>query len=319
MAKNPEAMAQGMGTSCAVSFLVGAILSGIAIQAMSPSTGSPNVPFTLPEGFERPPLPQEKLKAEWLGFEEKDSRSFKKKLREPQPAIPAEGVMYMPYMSPVYRVNLKAKLGEDTAPQMNRMIADIVMDVYHSVMGENEARMKEWDAQEVNHFFFKWQTEHDGWSLIGNQPEWELLAGTINGVIDYYLSLLGKDQDFLGARSQDTYYWATVNKQGIGHDAHEHIDSLLSGVYYPKVPANAGQLMFQDPRGTRWPFNRNVFYIQPEEGDIILFPSWLMHTVLPTEGGDARVSIAFNVPGSWEDTTSISRTAAIPEYIKLGR
>jgi len=309
-----------MLTSCGVSFLVGAILSGIAMQAMSPSTGNANVPFQLPEGFERAPFPQEKLKAEWLALEDKDSRSFKKKkLREPQLAIPAEGVMYMPYMTPVYRVNLKSKLGEDTAPQLNRMISDIVLNVYESVTKENEEKMKDWDEQEVNHFFFKWQTEHDGWSLIGNQPEWEMLSGTINGTIDYYLSLLGKDQEFLGARSQDTYFWATVNKQGIGHDAHDHIECLLSGVYYPKVPGDAGQIMFQDPRGTRWPFNRNVFYIKPEEGDVILFPSWLIHTVLPTEGGDARVSIPFNVPGSWDDTTSVSRTAAISQYIKLGR
>jgi uncharacterized protein (TIGR02466 family) len=41
-------------------------------------------------------------------------------------------------------------------------------------------------------------------------------------------------------------------------------------------------------------FNSNEWHVQPEEGTLIVFPSWLNHLVLPNEGEEERISIAFN-------------------------
>lgn len=85
-------------------------------------------------------------------------------------------------------------------------------------------------------------------------------------------------------------------------------------------------LLQQDPRGyPRTPFDNNAWEIQPEEGDMIIFPSWLSHEVLPTLGAAPRISIAFNMnfkpnletdPGClmpWVVTTGVSEQRNVSE------
>ena len=45
----------------------------------------------------------------------------------------------------------------------------------------------------------------------------------------------------------------------------------------------------------------------PKEGEFIMFPSWLRHNVLPTNGPpeDPRISIAWNTYGNWEQTDDV--------------
>jgi hypothetical protein len=79
----------------------------------------------------------------------------------------------------------------------------------------------------------------------------------------------------------------------------------VSGVYYASVPANAGPIVFEDPRGPLPPFS-NRFFHRPREGEMVLFPSWLVHFVAPTKGNEPRVSFSFNQPGQWTSTSDVS-------------
>ncbi len=99
--------------------------------------------------------------------------------------------------------------------------------------------------------------------------------------------------------------WSMVNKKGHANIAHIHPDSWLSGVYYPKVPADpelVGELCFHDPIATRT-FTRSfyrsvqaeVFKLKPIEGLLVMFPSWFEHSVKPNLSDEDRISIAFNV------------------------
>jgi hypothetical protein len=38
-----------------------------------------------------------------------------------------------------------------------------------------------------------------------------------------------------------------------------------------------------------------VFRLQPKSGTIVMFPSWLTHSVEPWDGEGERISIAFNI------------------------
>jgi len=87
---------------------------------------------------------------------------------------------------------------------------------------------------------------------------------------------------------------------------------LISGVYYVKMPDDAGSIVFDDPRGPLPPFDSKLV-ISPLAGDLVLFPSWLIHQVTPTPGNEERISIAFNIPGKWETTVGISEFFPIPE------
>jgi len=93
-----------------------------------------------------------------------------------------------------------------------------------------------------------------------------------------------------------------------GHQlAHIHPSAWLSGVYYPKVPAaidengeaRAGWIEFgRAPDDFHWSKQPEVKFFKPQEGLMILFPSYFYHRTLPFEAPDPRISIAFDVvPG----------------------
>ena len=100
--------------------------------------------------------------------------------------------------------------------------------------------------------------------------------------------------------------WANINPPGGMNRAHQHPNSLWSGVYYIKAPKNCGYLKIDDPRSSAAMVRptqkkgtlpvrlyRETHY-EPIAGRCIMFPSWLMHCVDPNESNDIRISVSFN-------------------------
>ncbi len=100
--------------------------------------------------------------------------------------------------------------------------------------------------------------------------------------------------------------WANINPPGGMNRAHQHPNSLWSGVYYIKAPKNCGDLKIDDPRASAAMFRprqkahklpqrlyRETHY-EPIDGRCIMFPSWLMHCVDPNKSNDIRISVSFN-------------------------
>ena len=100
--------------------------------------------------------------------------------------------------------------------------------------------------------------------------------------------------------------WANINPPGGMNRAHQHPNSLWSGVYWIKTPENCGDLKIDDPRSSaamcrprqkpgEMPARlyRETHY-KPIAGRCIMFPSWLMHCVDPNESNDTRISVSFN-------------------------
>ena len=100
--------------------------------------------------------------------------------------------------------------------------------------------------------------------------------------------------------------WANINPPGGMNRAHQHPNSLWSGVYYIKAPKNSGHLKIDDPRSSAAMVRptqkkgtlpvrlyRETHY-EPIAGRCIMFPSWLMHCVDPNESNDIRISVSFN-------------------------
>jgi uncharacterized protein (TIGR02466 family) len=99
--------------------------------------------------------------------------------------------------------------------------------------------------------------------------------------------------------------WANINSPGSFNRKHTHFNSMLSGVYYPSVPDNSGQIVFVDPRVQahvitlpvtgKTAFTSRKIRRTPVSGEFILFPSWLEHSVEMNESDKERVSVAFNI------------------------
>ncbi|HEX3862891.1 MAG TPA: TIGR02466 family protein [Stellaceae bacterium] len=99
--------------------------------------------------------------------------------------------------------------------------------------------------------------------------------------------------------------WANINRRGDFNQMHTHPGATWSGVYYvdhgesnPDAEGTAIHLCDPNPARTNIFFpelsTTNVMF-KPQPGLMILFPSYVPHTVLPHRGDRARISIAFNV------------------------
>ena len=95
--------------------------------------------------------------------------------------------------------------------------------------------------------------------------------------------------------------WANINEKGNWNFPHNHLGSDLSGVYYVKVPKDSGDIVFFDPRKIdtiNSAFEEDhptSMGVQPLEGNLIMFPSYLEHMVTPSQSDETRISIAFNI------------------------
>ncbi|PPR46233.1 MAG: hypothetical protein CFH18_00548 [Alphaproteobacteria bacterium MarineAlpha5_Bin8] len=102
-----------------------------------------------------------------------------------------------------------------------------------------------------------------------------------------------------------TAMWSIINKENASNSRHIHSNNFLSGAYYIKAPKNCGDILFHDPRDAkviRKPItskanklNAEVVNISPQEGLLILFPSYLFHSVKENISGEERIVISFNI------------------------
>ncbi len=101
--------------------------------------------------------------------------------------------------------------------------------------------------------------------------------------------------------------WVNVLDAGGRQAMHNHANSFISGVVYltPTHP-EARTVFMKSPGGTDFAFKNDHANVttgpynadkwispQPEPGDMVLFPSYLMHAV-PPNPGPRRISLAFN-------------------------
>ena len=99
--------------------------------------------------------------------------------------------------------------------------------------------------------------------------------------------------------------WSIINKKNSFNIKHNHPNSYLSAAYYVKVPKNSGNISFYDPKeqkNIRFPKTKKfteisavVSSMEPEEGDLLLFPSYLYHSVSENLSDNERIIISFNI------------------------
>jgi len=117
--------------------------------------------------------------------------------------------------------------------------------------------------------------------------------------------------------------WVNVLDTGGRQAMHNHANSFISGVVYLTPTHPASQTVFMKSPGghdfafkndhagtTPGPYNADKWISPaPEPGDLVLFPSYLMHAV-PPNPGERRITMAFNaIPSrldSWGYAVSFS-------------
>ncbi len=99
--------------------------------------------------------------------------------------------------------------------------------------------------------------------------------------------------------------WSIVNKKKTFNVQHSHPNSLLSAAYYVKAKKNSGSIKFFDPKEMKVMYHppiksyheisAEVIKIEPEEGKLLIFPSYLNHAVEENQSDEDRIVISFNL------------------------
>ena len=127
------------------------------------------------------------------------------------------------------------------------------------------------------------------------------LLKTLQSCCDDYCEKTGIDY----IRVSNSWFNKLENNGSV--DAHRHERSVLSGVYYPYVEEGSAPLMFESPlqhyamnmnfiKPTE--FNTYTELFKPSNGLLILFPSWLKHSV-PLNQSNKRYTVSFNSVLAW--------------------
>lgn len=103
--------------------------------------------------------------------------------------------------------------------------------------------------------------------------------------------------------------WANINPKGAWNAPHHHLPADWSGVFWARIgdikkshkgAVRDGDLLLFDPLplGRRWRRSPTISY-RPQEGTLLLFPSYLIHMVAPHSADQERISVSFNLRTSF--------------------
>jgi tetratricopeptide (TPR) repeat protein len=188
--------------------------------------------------------------------------------------------------------NISPPAGYADLAEFNRAIADYI--AAHPKLGQDRDKVVR-NGSELSHLL----TNPEG-------PVKELTA-IIHAQGAAYLAAIPKDTDhpFLLHRPRGWRLdgWGTFLEQQ-GHQLpHNHANAWLSGVYYVELPrsiqerenAPSGWIEFGRPPDayhcSRLP---ELKLIHPEEGKMLLFPSYMWHRTFPFDEGTRRITIAID-------------------------
>jgi uncharacterized protein (TIGR02466 family) len=187
----------------------------------------------------------------------------------------------------------KSRLGADARATVQRAILE--------QLGVLRAGLPDPEPGEV------WQSRHG----LHAVPELAPLVHHILLGIEQVLAFL-----HVGTASfQITGLWLNVAAPGGAVRMHNHPNNFLSGVYYVEVQQGADTINFHDPRPQsaviRPPvteltaYNTDQIVVQVQEGTLLVFPAWLMHSVDPNRSDRLRISASFNAMfSSYAETMS---------------
>jgi len=152
--------------------------------------------------------------------------------------------------------------------------------------------------------------------MVNPAPAIQGLAQMIEAAVADYRARVHdprSDHPFIGQWPANTRLrlWGTVLQDQGHQDSHHHPDGWLSGVYYAALPpamggggtagddpeaAHAGWIEFGQPDPTFPPAGRPALrLVQPQEGLMVLFPSYFWHRTVPFHDDTPRISLAFDI------------------------
>lgn len=176
--------------------------------------------------------------------------------------------------------------------------AELNSDLHEKIDQTIIRKLQQIRSSEPNAALHKaWQSDHD----LQKMNEFHKLVSSINEAVVTVLAFLKIGQvDF-----EITGIWVNMNPPDAVHSKHSHPNNFLSGVYYVQTQKGADTINFHDPRLQteimKAPVteltaeNTDQVVVSVKNGAILLFPSWLTHSVDANTSDETRISVSFNI------------------------
>lgn len=145
-------------------------------------------------------------------------------------------------------------------------------------------------------------SNYNGWQskpLLANQNDQvDKLVSAINEEIDFCSTQVGLPKLTI------QNIWININPPHAYNELHDHVGSVLSGVYYIDADADQGLIQFNRPDGAEhflpYKCEKQTYFTstratyRPLTNALLVFPSWLKHQVQGNNSNRDRISISFN-------------------------
>jgi uncharacterized protein (TIGR02466 family) len=152
---------------------------------------------------------------------------------------------------------------------------------------------------------------YTSYSSVDNLKYFFPIFEDLENLLDKHVAAFVEDLQFNlnGKQIKLDSIWINILPEGGFHTSHIHPHSVISGTTYISVPEGASAIKFEDPRHsmmmaapTREPNAReelkSYISVTPEEGEVLLWESWLRHEVPMNMSEEERISVSFNY--GWE-------------------
>jgi len=239
-----------------------------------------------------PHLPELNDKDEW-------TEPLVESYKEPQSEfVPAEGEVFDAFPTPMFRGYLDldhARISQD--------VRDMV------------SKVKERSNDDVNRNYTTYFDDDIRTSM--HTLDWYTTFSNI--LKDTYIQFnhceFGRRVNHLTRQDIHLFAWVNRYEGEHSHDTHNHINSTMSGTYYPLVNEGSSPIKFYNPNSlqgfahveSKEPYHHEEtgvttngsvdMFIQPRLGEFLMWPSYMMHQV--SKSGDSknyeRISISFNL------------------------
>tara|TARA_B100001248_G_scaffold166292_1_gene125822 strand:+ start:238 stop:852 length:615 start_codon:yes stop_codon:yes gene_type:complete len=196
----------------------------------------------------------------------------------------SEKIIHKLFVSPVFQFKI------ENYETLNKQLSEYIYDLKkNDAEGIQRSNVNGWHSKN-----FKIEKDNTPYNFV------KAIHGHVKEVI-----VEGFGWKYVPEKVGMSEIWAIINKKGTFNKSHNHPGSYLSAAYYVKAPKNCGNINFYDPNEIKkfnspaienlTELNTSGFSIKPEEGNLLIFPSYLYHDVGKNLSDDDRIVISFNV------------------------
>lgn len=138
-------------------------------------------------------------------------------------------------------------------------------------------------------------------NIVYNNADWlyDSVKTLTEDVITFYKETDSAFRELYIDRDKEIDTWTNVNNPGSRNKLHTHRGMSIVGLYYVQAK-DTGGLVFYNPANLMAdcdpmsPHSSAGIFL-PEDGDLIMWPSWVPHEVEVNHSLRQRVNIAFNI------------------------